>query len=169
MYLNRIPYGNQAIGIQTAAELYFHVPASQLDLAQSAMLAGLPQAPSAYDPDLNPGRAKQRQDAVLQAMVTVGSITQAQANAAAAEKLTYYTWEQYLPPTIINGANTTSFLNYLTAYYLPELFHGDTLLGPGRLRHLHHPQPERPGDRRRDRAQRDHRQPGVVRAGQRRR
>jgi penicillin-binding protein 1A len=131
MYLNRIPYGNQAIGIQTAAELYFHVPASQLDLAQSAMLAGLPQAPSAYDPNLYPGAAKQRQEAVLQAMVSVGSITQAQANAAAAEKLTYYTWEQYLPPTIIDGANTSSFLDYLTTYYLPELFHGDTFSDPG--------------------------------------
>ncbi|HAW11326.1 MAG: transglycosylase domain-containing protein [Candidatus Dormibacteria bacterium] len=131
MYLNRIPYGNQAIGIQTAAELYFHVPASQLDLAQSAMLAGLPQAPSAYDPNLYPGAAKERQEAVLQAMVSVGSITQAQANAAAAEKLTYYTWQEYLPPTIIDGANTSSFLNYLTAYYLPELFHGDTFSDPG--------------------------------------
>ena len=131
MYLNRIPYGNQAIGIQTAAELYFHVPASQLDLAQSAMLAGLPQAPSAYDPDLYPAAAKQRQEAVLQAMVNVGSITQAQANAAAAEKLTYYTWEQYLPPTVIDGANTSSFLDFLTTYYLPELFHGDTFSDPG--------------------------------------
>ena len=131
MYLNRIPYGNQAIGIQTAAELYFHEPASALDLAQSAMLAGLPQAPSEFDPDVNPGGAKQRQGAVLQAMVGVGSITQAQADAAAAEPLKYYTWEQYLPPTIINGANTTSFLNYLTAYYLPSLFNGDGFEDPG--------------------------------------
>ena len=131
MYLNRIPYGNQAIGIQTAAELYFHEPASALDLAQSAMLAGLPQAPSEFDPDVNPGGAKQRQGAVLQAMGGVGSITQAQADAAAAEPLKYYTWEQYLPPTIINGANTTSFLNYLTAYYLPSLFNGDGFEDPG--------------------------------------
>jgi penicillin-binding protein 1A len=131
MYLNRIPYGNQAIGIQTAAELYFHEPASALDLAQSAMLAGLPQAPSEYDPDLNPGGAAQRQGAVLQAMVTMGSITQAQADAAAAEPLKYYTWEEYLPPTTIDGANTSSFLNYLTGYYLPSLFNGDGFEDPG--------------------------------------
>jgi penicillin-binding protein 1A len=131
MYLNRIPYGNQAIGIQTAAELYFHEPASALDLAQSAMLAGLPQAPSEYDPNLNPGGAKQRQGAVLQAMVAVGSITQAQAAAAAAEPLKYYTWQEYLPPTIIDGANTSSFLNYLTKYYLPSLFNGDGFEDPG--------------------------------------
>jgi len=131
MYLNRIPYGNQAIGIQTAAELYFHEPASALDLAQSAMLAGLPQAPSEYNPNLNPGGAKQRQGAVLQAMVTMGSITQAQANAAAAEQLAPLPWEQYLPPTTIDGANTSSFLNYLTGYYLPSLFNGDGFEDPG--------------------------------------
>jgi membrane peptidoglycan carboxypeptidase len=131
MYLNRIPYGNQAIGIETAAEIYFHEPASKLDLAQSALLAGLPQAPSEYNPNLNPGAAKQRQGAVLQAMVTMGSITQAQADKAVAEKLTYYTWEQFEPPTIIDGANTTSFLTYLTEDYLPELFQGDTFANPG--------------------------------------
>jgi penicillin-binding protein 1A len=131
MYLNRIFYGNQAYGIQTAAELYFHVPASALDLAQSAMLAGLPQAPSAYNPNLYQAAAKQRQEAVLGAMVAVGSITQAQANAAAAEPLKYYTWQEYLPPTIIDGANTSSFLDYLTTYYLPSLFSGDEFENPG--------------------------------------
>ena len=131
MYLNRIPYGNQAYGIQTAAELYFHEPASALDLAQSAMLAGLPQAPSEFNPTLNPGGAKQRQGAVLQAMVAMGSISQDQAAAAAAESLKYYTWEDYLPPTVIDGANTSSFLNYLTGYYLPRLFNGDGFEDPG--------------------------------------
>ena len=131
MYLNRIPYGNQSIGIQTAAETYFHVSASQLDLAQSAMLAGLPQAPSEYNPVINPGSAKQRQGAVLQAMVTMGSITQAQATAAYAEKLTYYSYTDYGPPDVINGADTSSFLDYLTTYYLPALFQGDTFSNPG--------------------------------------
>ena len=134
MYLNRIPYGNQSIGIQTAAETYFHISASQLDLAQSAMLAGLPQAPSAYNPVLNQGAAKQRQEAVLAAMVTMGSITQAQANAAAAEKLTYYPYTDYGPPDVIDGANTSSFLDYLTNAdygYLSSLFHGDTFENPG--------------------------------------
>jgi penicillin-binding protein 1A len=131
MYLNRIPYGNQSIGIQTAAELYFHEPASALDLAQSAMLAGLPQAPTEYDPNNNLAAAEGRQSAVLQAMVTMGSITQAQANAAVAEPLKFYRWEQYLPPTIIDGANTSSFLNYLTGYYLPNLFNGDGFEDPG--------------------------------------
>jgi penicillin-binding protein 1A len=131
MYLNRIFYGNQATGIETAAELYFHKPASQLDLAQSAMLAGLPEAPSEFDPVINPGAAKQRQGAVLQAMVSMGSITQSQANVAAAEKLTFHPYTDYTPSTTINGANTSSFLNYLEGYYLPELFQGDGFRDPG--------------------------------------
>jgi penicillin-binding protein 1A len=131
MYLNRIPYGNYAIGIQTAAELYFHEPASALDLAQSAMLAGLPKAPTSLNPNLYPSAAKDRQSAVLQAMVTNLNITQAQADVAAAEPLKFYTWEQYLPPTVIDGANTSSFLTYLTDDYLPELFQGDTFSSPG--------------------------------------
>ncbi len=131
MYLNRIPYGNQAIGIQTAAEIYFHEPASKLDLAQSALLAGLPQAPSEYNPNYNLGAAKQRQSAVLEAMVSMGSITQTQANVAYAEKLAFYPWEDFAPPTIIDGANTTSFLTYLEEDYLPDLFQGDTFTDPG--------------------------------------
>jgi membrane peptidoglycan carboxypeptidase len=131
MYLNRIPYGNQAIGIQTAAEIYFHEPASKLDLAQSAMLAGLPQAPSEFNPNLNPGAAKQREGAVLQAMVNMNNITQAQADAAFNEKLNYYPYTDFEPADIINGAHTQSFLDYLTRFYLPELFQGDTWESPG--------------------------------------
>jgi membrane peptidoglycan carboxypeptidase len=131
MYLNRIPYGNQAIGIQTAAEIYFHETAAKLDLAQSALLAGLPQAPSEYNPNLNLSAAKQRQSAVLEAMVGMGSITQSQAAAAYAEKLTFYSWQSFLPPTVIDGANTSSFLTYLEDIYLPDLFQGDTFVNPG--------------------------------------
>ena len=56
MYINRIFYGNFSVGIGTAAEMYFLKPASQLDLAQSTMLAGLPQSPTAYNPlNFTPG------------------------------------------------------------------------------------------------------------------
>src|SRR6185437_6909336 len=61
LYLNKSFYGSQSYGVQAAAEGYFHIAASQLDLAQSAMLAGLPQAPTEYNPVLNPDSAKQRQ------------------------------------------------------------------------------------------------------------
>jgi membrane peptidoglycan carboxypeptidase len=105
MYLNRVPYGNHAIGIETAAELYFFKPAKNLDLAESAMLAGLPQSPSFYDPlihdasaTVNPA-AKDRQRVVLAAMVTNGDITQKQADAAVAEPLTFHSWTESTPNT----------------------------------------------------------------------
>jgi membrane peptidoglycan carboxypeptidase len=129
MYLNRIPYGEQAIGIETAAEIYFHVHASQLDLAQSALLAGLPRAPTYYNPLLPVGpnqgglpAAKSRQQAVLQAMVSNGDITEAQAEAASNEKLTFYTYQQYDPFYSLGNARPLSFLDYLIYYYLPQNF-----------------------------------------------
>ncbi|MGA8016254.1 MAG: transglycosylase domain-containing protein, partial [Candidatus Dormiibacterota bacterium] len=136
MYLNRIPYGEQAIGIETAAEIYFHETASQLDLAQSAMLAGLPQAPTEFNPDnhaagqtVNPA-AKTRQKAVLAAMVSNGSISKAQANAAYKEPLTLYTYQQYDPFYSMGSSRPISFLQYLVGYYLPQSF-GDTWENPG--------------------------------------
>ena len=136
MYVNRIPYGNQSIGIGTAAEVYFHVPASKLDLAQSAMLAGLPQSPTTLDPLSNQNAAgvnpfaKQRQDAVLQAMVSNNDITQAQANAAAVEKLTFYGYWQYSPEAYMGSAWPASFLDYLENVYLPDNF-GEAYTNPG--------------------------------------
>src|SRR5438270_2317926 len=90
LYLNKSFYGSQSYGVEAAAESYFHIPASQLDLAQSAMLAGLPQAPTEYNPVLNPDSAKARQTKVLQAMVNNDYISQEEMNKAVAEKLTFY-------------------------------------------------------------------------------
>jgi membrane peptidoglycan carboxypeptidase len=90
LYLNLSFYGSQSYGVEAAAESYFHIHASQLDLAQSAMLAGLPQAPTEFNPVLNPDAAQARQQQVLHAMVTNDYITQADADKAAAEKLTFY-------------------------------------------------------------------------------
>ncbi len=81
MYLNLTYFGHNAYGIQEAAERYFGKPASQLDLPEAALLAGLPQAPSAYDPDTNPGAAFQRMAYVLASMVEVGDISKARAQA----------------------------------------------------------------------------------------
>jgi penicillin-binding protein 1A len=81
MYLNLTYFGHDAYGIQEAAERYFGKPASQLDLPEAALLAGLPQAPSAYDPDTNPQGAFNRMAYVLTAMVQVGDISGAQAQA----------------------------------------------------------------------------------------
>ncbi|MGZ3598543.1 MAG: transglycosylase domain-containing protein [Ktedonobacterales bacterium] len=91
LYLNSIPYGNEAYGIDAAAQIYFGyqddpdtgiTAAQHLDLAQAAMLAGVPQNPNTNNPLDYPQKALDRMAEVLHAMVTYGYITQAQANAA---------------------------------------------------------------------------------------
>ena len=85
-YLNYNFYGNNAYGIEAAARVYFNKHARDLDLAEAAMLAHLPQFP-ALNPFQNPEAAKRRQWKVLQAMVDAGYITEEQAKQAFAEKL----------------------------------------------------------------------------------
>ena len=85
MYLNRVYFGHGAYGIGAAAHVYFNKDASNLTIAESAFLAGLIQAPSAYDPVLHYPDAKSRQEYVLKGMVTTGAITQDEATQAASE------------------------------------------------------------------------------------
>ena len=89
LYLNKSFYGSQSYGIEAASESYFHIPASKLDLAQSSVLAGLPQAPTEWNPVLHPDSAKLRQTEVLQAMVRSNFITAEEMDKALAEQLTY--------------------------------------------------------------------------------
>ena len=76
LYLNQAYFGSQAYGIQAAAEAYFGKDVSQLDVAEGALLAALPKAPSAYSPFQNPERSRQRRDHVLQRMQINGFIPQ---------------------------------------------------------------------------------------------
>ena len=86
MYFDQVYYGNQSYGIKAAASTYFNVgDLHQLTLAQMALLAGLPQAPSEYDPVQHPDSAVARRAEVLDAMVDNGYITQEEATAAKAE------------------------------------------------------------------------------------
>ncbi len=87
LYLNQTYLGNMAYGVEAAARAYFGKPVSQLDLAECAMLAGLPQSPSAYNPLTDPPAARARQRIVLGLMVEAGYITQADADLAAQETL----------------------------------------------------------------------------------
>src|SRR5213594_2114913 len=88
MYFNQIYYGNQAYGIRAAATTYFGQPdLSKLTLAEIALLAGLPQAPSAYDPTQNPDGARARRTQVLDAMVEEDFVTPEAADAADAEPI----------------------------------------------------------------------------------
>jgi len=75
-YLNDIYFGQEAYGIEAAANAYFGVHAKNLSLDQAALLAGLPQAPTAYDPLTRPGNARARRAEVLQAMLQAGDISQ---------------------------------------------------------------------------------------------
>jgi penicillin-binding protein 1A len=83
LYLNKIYLGKRAYGIEAAAQVYYGVSVSELKLAQLAMLAGLPQAPSAANPINNPRRAKERRNYVLARMHTLGFIDQQQFDDAA--------------------------------------------------------------------------------------
>jgi membrane peptidoglycan carboxypeptidase len=82
MYLNVDYYGNGLWGVRQAAEGYFGAAPSRLTWAEASMLAGLLQAPSAYDPLRHPALAKQRQQHVLAQLVANGKLTQRQATAA---------------------------------------------------------------------------------------
>ncbi len=85
LYVNKIYLGNRAYGIEAAAQVYYGKPMSELSLAQMAMIAGLPKAPSAFNPLANPARSKERRDWILGRMHRLGSIDDARYQAALAE------------------------------------------------------------------------------------
>ena len=90
LYLNYVPYGGTAWGIESAADIYFGKKVQDLDLAESAFLAGLPQSPSIYSPFFGNGTLwKKRQREVLNAMKNQGYITSAQEAQASGEELTF--------------------------------------------------------------------------------
>lgn len=87
VYMNQIFLGNRAYGFAAAAEAYFGKPLKNITVAEAAMLAGLPKAPSAYNPINNPKRAKFRQLYIIERMLENGFITADQADAAKREDL----------------------------------------------------------------------------------
>jgi len=87
LYLNHIYLGQRAYGFAAAAQIYFGKPLARINLAEAAMLAGLPKAPSAYNPVVNPSRAKSRQLYVLGRMKTLGYINAEDYERARAQRL----------------------------------------------------------------------------------
>ncbi len=87
IYLNQIFLGHRAYGFAAASETYFGKPIQSLSIAEAAMLAGLPKAPSAYNPINNPKRARSRQLYIIERMEDNGFITSEQAQAAKTEEL----------------------------------------------------------------------------------
>jgi penicillin-binding protein 1A len=86
-YLNEVFYGRHAFGAQAGAQTFFSTNADHLTLSQAALLAGLPQAPSVYDPVRHPDTALRRRNEVLAAMLRTGAVSQAQYTAAVADSI----------------------------------------------------------------------------------
>jgi penicillin-binding protein 1A len=108
-YLNSVYLGSGAYGVQAASEEYFGKSAAQLNLPEAALLAGLIQAPSAYDPIYNPSAARERRSEVLARMVYYKSITRPEAAAANRAPL----------PTKVHDAPGAPYTNY--GYYVDEV------------------------------------------------
>ena len=108
-YLNTVYLGSGAYGVEAAAREYFNENAADLTLAQAALLAGLIQAPSGYDPIVNPVGARQRRSEVLARMVFYKSITPAAATKANATPL----------PTTVHDAPGVSYTTY--GYYVEQV------------------------------------------------
>lgn len=102
LYLNQVPYGGTAWGVEAAADRYFGKHAKDLNLAESSLLAGLPQAPSLYSPlGARPELAKERQRDVLRRMVEDGYISQEEADKAFNEELVFKKEENIKAPHFV--------------------------------------------------------------------
>lgn len=127
MYLNEIPYGGTAYGIEAAANLYFGKHANELTLAEAALLAGLPQRPSVYSPyGTKPELAKERQAGVLRRMVEDKYINKQQSEEAQNQKLEYRTARNE------QGFKAPHFVLYVKAKLIEQF--GDRLVEQGGLR-----------------------------------
>ena len=85
LYVNKIYLGNRAYGIEAASQVYYGKSISELSVAQLAMIAGLPKAPSAFNPLVNPARSKERRDWILGRMHKLGSLDETSYRQALAE------------------------------------------------------------------------------------
>jgi penicillin-binding protein 1A len=118
LYLNQIYLGHSAYGVQAATKTYFHKDVGAISLAEAALLAGLPQAPSKYSPLVNPKRAKERQLYVLRRMFENRYITQVQMTDAAAQPLKLY------PEEDINHRYAAYLVEYIRKYLVDK--YGET-------------------------------------------
>lgn len=114
MYLNTIYYGHGAYGIEAAAETYLSKTAADLTLSEAALLIGLPNSPSQYDPTVNPDLALSRRNKVLDNMLRLGHITQEEHDAAQAEPIT-------LNVTEISGSGVDVYSQPYFVSYVKQL------------------------------------------------
>lgn len=128
MYLNKIYYGHGAYGIEAAAHTYFGKSAKELNLAESAMLAGIPKGPTYYSPFNYMKNAKDRQKTVLGAMVETGDITREQADKAYAQMLNFES-----PSVRPAGDKAPYFRDYVRDVIVNDLGIDENLLEHGGL------------------------------------
>jgi len=119
LYLNQIYFGSGAYGVESAAQLFFGKPASQMDLAQCALIAGLPKAPSRYTPLVNPDLAQKRRNLVLSLMLNKGLISDVQYQLANSQ-----------PVLNTSRAAAPGSAPYFVQYIKPEL---EAAVGPSLL------------------------------------
>ncbi|MBO7081872.1 MAG: penicillin-binding protein 1A [Neisseriaceae bacterium] len=112
LYFNQIYLGQRAYGFAAASSAYYNKPVQDLTLAEAAMLAGLPKAPSAYNPIVNPDRAKLRQTYILNNMQALGMISQEQRNQAHQEELVYQTGQLGIDDNALYVAEMTRQLMF---------------------------------------------------------
>lgn len=128
MYLNNIPYGGTAVGIEAASDLYFNKHAKDLTLAESAFLAGLPQLPSFYSPYINPDKTYiGRSEQVLRRMREDGHISQKQADQAL-EQIKNFKFEEEQKTAAINAPHFVMFVRE----QLVDMF-GEAVVSNGNL------------------------------------
>jgi penicillin-binding protein 1A len=125
-YMNQVFYGNQAYGVEAAAQTYFSKRASALTLTEAALIAGLPQAPSVFDPLRNPNAARDRRDQVLQALFTSGQLSRARYVAALAQGL------GLRPGSLYRTIREPYFFSYVTDQLVSQF--GPQLVESGGLR-----------------------------------
>ncbi|MBC2682403.1 penicillin-binding protein [Corynebacterium sp. 4HC-13] len=130
-YLNLISFGHNAYGIEAAARTYFGIPAKKLNTAQSAFLAGVVQSTSSLDPYTNPDRAKDRRNAVLQARVAAGTLTQADADQAAAQPLGVLKEPRTLPNGCIGAGGSGFFCDYVMDWLAKQGLNQDDVASGG--------------------------------------
>ena len=123
LYINKIYLGHRAYGIQAAATVYYGEDIGDLSLAQMAMIAGLPKAPSAYNPITNPSRALERRNWILGRMQTLGYISEQQYQQAITDKIT----ARY------HGSDIELYAPYIAEMVRAELYaqYGDSLYSDG--------------------------------------
>lgn len=124
LYINQIYLGQRAYGFAEAARTYFGKPVDKLTIAQYAVLAGLPKAPSAYNPVVNPKRSHEREMYVLARMLKHGYITQSQYDEAVKEKITV------IKGTIKDSTDAGGFIAEMARQYLYPTY-GDAIYTQG--------------------------------------